>query len=82
MHDGIRKLQVTVNSYDLGMTEASLRWIYHHSALGREDSVILGGSGLSHVKKNLAALKDGPLDDKLVEVFDDVWEMVKEDALQ
>lgn len=61
------------------MTEASLRWMMHHSqlkgALG--DAVIIGASKEEHVSQNLIALAKGPLSDSIVKAFDDCAALCK-----
>ena len=47
----------------VSLVEAALRWLYHHSALSGQagDGVIIGGSRLSQVEANLAAVQQSPL---------------------
>lgn len=58
-----------------GMTlkEATLRWLMHHSILGKEDGVILGGSSTEQMEENLKACEGGPLPQSVVESFEDLW---------
>ena len=52
--------------------EATLRWIMHHSALGNDDGVILGGNA-EQVEENLKACGKGPLSEAIVVSYQDMW---------
>jgi aflatoxin B1 aldehyde reductase len=54
------------------MTEASLRWLVHHSKLhGKNgDKIIVGASKMDHYRSNMDALAKGPLPEEVVAVFD------------
>nr|OQO28283.1 hypothetical protein B0A51_03902 [Rachicladosporium sp. CCFEE 5018] len=57
----------------LTLKEATLRWLMHHSALGKDDGVILGASSLEQMEENLRACEGGPLGEELVNLYEDVW---------
>lgn len=65
----------------LGMTtaEAAVRWVSHHSVMGREhgDAVIIGASSAEQLEENLANLEKGPLPEEMVKAFDEGWAIVK-----
>jgi len=69
---------------DAGITKAALayRWITFHSALKREngDAVIVGASKAAQLEETLAAVEQGPLDDKTAKRASDIWEKVKHEA--
>jgi aflatoxin B1 aldehyde reductase len=67
---------------DTTMTDASLRWMLHHSALKGEkgDGLILGASNVGHVEKNLQAVKGGPLPADVVDAFERAWELCRGDC--
>jgi aflatoxin B1 aldehyde reductase len=62
----------------VSMTEASLRWLMHHSQLNGErgDAVIVGASSVRHMDENLAACARGPLHERVVAAFDAGWRVV------
>lgn len=68
-----------------GISKAALayRWVAFHSALdaGLGDGLVIGASSLNQVKQTAAALRDGPLPDKVVKQISDLWEVVKNDAV-
>ena len=59
----------------VSITEASLRWIFHHSKLNSVygDGVILGASNMQHLDINVKCSREGPLVEDVVETFDKCW---------
>lgn len=80
MHSAVKKLQAKLASYGIGLPEASLRWLYYHSALGKDDAVILGANSMDQLQSNLDALSKGPLEQGIVQFYDEIWETVKADV--
>ncbi|KAK5678431.1 hypothetical protein LTS10_008875 [Elasticomyces elasticus] len=70
MHD---RLTQVCQDEDMTVKEATLRWLLHHSILGGEDGVILGGSSTEQMEENLQACAGGPLPDSVVACFEDMW---------
>ncbi|KAK4547091.1 hypothetical protein LTR36_001312 [Oleoguttula mirabilis] len=70
MHD---RLTQTCEREGLTLMEATLRWLMHHSILGDDDGVILGGSSAEQMEDNLKACKGGPLPQSIVNCFQVVW---------
>jgi aflatoxin B1 aldehyde reductase len=58
---------------------AALRWTTYHSQLAADlgDALIVGASTQAQLDENLSILEAGPLDAKLVEVLDGIWEDVR-----
>ena len=57
--------------------DASLRWLYRHSALdgAKGDAVIVGASSVSQLEANLAsAARAEPLPRDILDAFDAGWE--------
>ena len=80
MHNAVRNLQKVVEPRGLTLTEVSMRWLVHHSALGGGDGVIIGGSRFEQIGGNVKDVKKGPLPKELVEEIDEMWEMIKDEA--
>ena len=80
MHSAIKKLQEEFAPRGIGLVEASLRWLCYHSMLGKDDSIILGASSMKQLEMNMDAIGKGPLDEGMLSVLDEVWEMVKANA--
>ena len=69
--DSVAKLIAVLNEvYEdkVNITEASLRWLYHHSKLDGlfGDGVILGASSMEYFDFNLGCSAKGPLDERVV----------------
>lgn len=60
-------------------TEVSLRWIVHHSALGEGDAIILGASSVNQLRGNVQFCKQGPLDKRLLEAYEELSQGVEKD---
>ena len=69
--DRIRTVLARTEGPSISMTEASLRWIRHHSLLGDKDGIIIGASKISHFDANMSSLLQGPLPAHVVQAFDD-----------
>ncbi|KAF2235249.1 Aldo/keto reductase [Viridothelium virens] len=93
MHDAVKMLawecengEGTVKGVDEGdatitpLGEASLRWLYYHSALNEYDGMILRVHSVGMIVANGKAIGRGPLPEGLVVAFDTVRDMVKKDA--
>ncbi|EMC94556.1 hypothetical protein BAUCODRAFT_35790 [Baudoinia panamericana UAMH 10762] len=70
LHDDLTKAS---EAEGLSVKEATLRWLMHHSALGKEDGVILGGSSIEQMEQNLRACEGGPLPESVVQSFANMW---------
>merc|ERR1712048_620981 len=73
--DGIDLVNAALTSSykgEVGLLEASLRWIYNHSMLIEDDAVILGFSKMEHYDTNYTATKKGPLTPEVVQAFEEV----------
>ena len=71
MNLAIKDLHAFLQQRDISLAEASLRWLYHHSALETEDGLILGAT---------KAAEKGPLPGEVVKMFEKTWDAVKEAA--
>ncbi|KAK0297380.1 hypothetical protein LTR91_003852 [Friedmanniomyces endolithicus] len=69
MHDHLTQ---TCEKEGLTVKEAALRWLFHHSILGAEDRVILGGSSTEQMEENVEACEGGPLPERVVECFEKI----------
>jgi len=76
--EAVERLKKTLKPLGLSATEAALRWIVYHSVLGDEDALILGASREEHIVNSMEIVKKGPLDEKVVQAVEQVWEDVRE----
>ena len=77
MHSAVTKLRVSLESHGIGLSEASLRWLYYDSALEEGDGLILGASKASQVQQNAKDISKGPLPRELLGVFEEMWELAR-----
>jgi len=77
--DALEILQKVCEENGCTATEASLRWLMHHSQLSgeREDGLILGGSTFSHMEENLKSALRGPLPETVVAALEEAWQCSK-----
>lgn len=80
MHEAIKQLKAISEKTRLGKDELSLRWLAHHSILSEQDGIILGASKVPQISKNVAQIKNGPLDPEVAEELSALWESVKKDS--
>lgn len=68
----IAGLHATCGELGLNPAAVALRWIVHHSALdGRYgDGLIVGASNPEHLRRNLAALAEGPLPEAVLDAIE------------
>lgn len=68
------QLSKSCSEAGLSLKEATLRWIMHHSILGKEDGVILGASSTEQMEENINACEGGQLPKGVVDAFEQAWE--------
>ncbi|KAJ6024244.1 hypothetical protein N7540_005041 [Penicillium herquei] len=73
IHAAMVELLQALEPYDIGGSEACLRWIFYHSALGDGDGVILGASKVCQAVQNFQDILKGPLPADIVEKIDIIW---------
>ncbi|KAF2160515.1 hypothetical protein M409DRAFT_29135 [Zasmidium cellare ATCC 36951] len=66
-------LEEACKKEDLSLKTATLRYLTHHSALGKDDGIILGASSLEQMEQNLEACEGDPLPDVVVSAFETLW---------
>ena len=73
--------QLTNKSAELGIkpVEIAMSWLTHHSLLdaSRGDAIILGASRIEQLEENLKAMNRDPLDQSILDVLDQGWEIIK-----
>jgi aflatoxin B1 aldehyde reductase len=73
----MKKFITVCEKNGLTSTEASLRWILHHSILGESDGIILGATRVDQLRGNVEAVKKGPLPKAILEGLEEMWDSVK-----
>ncbi len=67
--DAITELSNLADKAGTPLTALALRWLVSKPTTG---PILLGGSKVSHLESNLAAIAAGPLDDEIVTACDDI----------
>ncbi|KAI2632260.1 Aldo/keto reductase [Hypoxylon sp. NC1633] len=75
-HEAVRKLLEVIEPLGIKPSEAALRWIAYHSALGEKDGIILGATKAHQVRENLKDIEKGPLPQEVVEVITAIGEAI------
>ena len=59
--------------------EVAMSWLVNHSLLDADhgDGIILGVSKADHLAQNMQACAHAPLDQKLLDILDQGWEIIK-----
>jgi aflatoxin B1 aldehyde reductase len=75
----LQKLGEACKEHGLTPTQAAMSWLVNHSLLDSEqgDGIILGVSKIEHLKANMAACKHAPLDQAILDILDQGWEIIK-----
>lgn len=82
LNQAMAKFLETLATQKLSSVEVAVRWIFHHSALGDADGVVLGASRVAQVKEVLQLAQKGPLEAHVLEAADELWDTVKESRLK
>ncbi|KAM0233394.1 hypothetical protein ACHAPO_007088 [Fusarium lateritium] len=70
-HKAVKDLYGLIKDGEAESTsDVAIRWLYYHSKLESQDAIILGGSKVEHFEKNAAAVKKGPLPDKVLKALE------------
>ena len=69
-------------SEETGISKGGLagRWVRWHSVLGKEDSLIIGASSVEQLEGMVQELEKGPLEMRVVERIEEMWDGVKDVA--
>lgn len=67
---------------NISMVNASFRWLAYHSCIDFEknDAILIGASRPSQLVQNIETFSSGPLPEALVKVYEEAWEICREDA--
>ena len=76
--DAMKKFDVAVKEKGLSSPEVAIRWLMHHSALTKDDSIILGASRIEQIRDTVALTQKGPLTDDILVLTEELWNGVKD----
>lgn len=77
VHEALKTFYAACEKQGLTSTEASLRWIMHHSQLGDGDAIILGATRVDQLRGNVEACRKGPLPEEIVAAAEEMWKSVQ-----
>eukprot|EP00160_Parvularia_atlantis_P006304 Unigene15495_Nuclearia_a/m.46270 Unigene15495_Nuclearia_a/g.46270 ORF Unigene15495_Nuclearia_a/g.46270 Unigene15495_Nuclearia_a/m.46270 type:complete len:155 (-) Unigene15495_Nuclearia_a:67-531(-) len=78
LFDQLDAIKRACEPHGIALVDAAIRWMYHHSALGADDGVILGASSPAQLAANLTAAESTePLPADVVGTIDAAWELTK-----
>lgn len=77
--DVLRDLANACRELGLKPVDVALGWLVNHSLLDAErgDGIILGASKADHLAQNMVACGHAPLDQKILDILDRGWEVIK-----
>jgi aflatoxin B1 aldehyde reductase len=75
----LQKLGEACKEQGLTPTQAAMSWLVNHSLLDSEqgDGIILGVTKVEHLKANMTACNYPPLDQEILDILDQGWEIIK-----
>jgi aflatoxin B1 aldehyde reductase len=82
--DVLRELRRACAESGLKPVAVAMSWLANHSLMdaARGDGIILGASSLDHLRQNMAACEQAPLDASILEILDRGWEIIKPDCFR
>ena len=80
----LQKLYEACRDANIKPTDAALGWLVHHSKLeaDRGDGIILGVSKIEHLAENMRACVQAPLDQSILDILDQGWDIIKPDCFR
>lgn len=81
--EGLGRWEELAREQGISQAELAYRWVYYHSALdtAKGDFLILGASKPEQITQTVEGIKKGPLKPEVVKGVDEVWEIVKHEAI-
>lgn len=80
--DALKVITAACEPYGISPADASYRWLAYHSMLNGErgDAILIGASKLTHLLRNIQAVKEGPLPEAAADAFNEAWELSRTDS--
>jgi aflatoxin B1 aldehyde reductase len=81
--EGLQMWEAIAEEFGIPKTDMCYRWAAFNSHLSKDlgDGIVLGASTPQQLQQLLEALGDGPLDERVVARIDEVWRVVREEAV-
>ena len=80
----LEKLREACQASGIKPTTSAMSWLVNHSKLEADkgDGIILGVSKIEHLAENIAACAGAPLDQSILDILDEGWEIIKPDCFR
>lgn len=82
--EAVELIRKACEEEETSMVEAAYRWLLCHSQLGENDGVLLGASSCTQLEENLdaasAAREKEPLPQRILDAFEQAWQLTKKGA--
>jgi len=72
LQEAVRRVKNVASEHGITVQEVALRWLAFHSALGPDDSIILGASTVREMEDKAGIMAKGPLPDIVVHLLAEV----------
>ncbi|KAK7698821.1 hypothetical protein SLS64_012172 [Diaporthe eres] len=81
--EGLGRWEGIAEQEGVPRAEVAYRWVYYHSALRQDlgDVVIIGASKPEQITQTVEGIRRGPLKPEVVKAIEDVWQLVKDEAI-
>jgi len=78
----LESLREACHETGIKLTTSAMSWLVNHSKLEADkgDGIILGVSKIEHLAENIAACAEAPLDQSILDILDEGWEIIKPDC--
>ena len=80
----LEKLREACQAAGIKSTTSAMSWLVNHSQLEADKGhgIILGVSKIEHLAENIAACAEAPLDQSILDILDEGWEIIKPDCFR
>lgn len=78
LRSAMKRFDIAVKAKGLSSAEVAIRWAAHHSALCKDDAMILGASLVAQIQESVGFIRKGELSENVLSLADELWESVRE----
>ena len=81
--EGLGRWEALAEQQGVPRAELAYRWVYYHSQLKQDlgDVVIVGASKPEQITQTVEGIRRGPLKPEVVKGIEEVWQLVKDEAI-
>lgn len=78
LRSAMKQFDTAVKAEGLTSAEVAIRWAAHHSALSKDDGMILGASRIEQIQESVGFIRKGKLPKNVLRLADELWKAVRE----